>query len=301
MPPAASDARVVVIGDIALDVLVTPAGPVRRDTDTPSTVAMTQGGSAANVAAWLGSLGAGVDFVGCVGAGDAEAQAAPLQAFGVRAHLIEHPSLPTARIVILIEGDHRSFLTDGGAARALGASAVTDPLLRGASAVHLTGHSLLAPWQRAEASDLIARARALGVPVVVDPSSAGHLNDAGVDAVRDAIAGVDALLPNLDEARALTGLVDPVEQAVALTSLARAVVVTLGSDGVVVAVRGEEPVRLPAVPATVLDPTGAGDAFAAGYHRARVDGASDVDAARFAASVAAGAVALPGGRPALLG
>jgi len=294
---ARGEPRVVVIGDVIDDILVTPTRRIRRDTDTTARIALAQGGSAANAAAWLGSLGVRTDFRGRVGAGDAPRHIDALFAYGVRADIDEHPTLPTGRIVILIEGDHRSFLTDGGAARTLGAAAVTDGMLTGAAAVHLTGHSMLAAWQRAEATDLVARAAARDVPVVVDPSSAGFLRDVGPDRFLDAIAGVDALLPNLDEGRVLTGLDDPGEVAERLTQVARVVVLTLGSAGAIVARRGTDVVHVPAVGASVVDPTGAGDAFAAGFHAARVRGLGDVEAARSAAAIAGGAVAIPGGRP----
>ncbi len=69
---------ILVIGDVIDDIIVVPAGPIRPETDTLSTIVSTQGGSAANVAAWLGSLGAAVRFVGRVGAGDGPRQVEPL-------------------------------------------------------------------------------------------------------------------------------------------------------------------------------------------------------------------------------
>ena len=52
------------------DIVVVPSGPIRGDTDTPSSIRHRAGGSAANVASWLGRLNAGVDFVGRVAASD---------------------------------------------------------------------------------------------------------------------------------------------------------------------------------------------------------------------------------------
>ena len=59
--------RIVCFGDIIDDVVVVPNGPIRDDTDTDSVIRNRPGGSPANTAAWLGSLGAAVDFVGVVG------------------------------------------------------------------------------------------------------------------------------------------------------------------------------------------------------------------------------------------
>lgn len=249
--------RVVVMGDVIDDVLVRPHGPVRPGTDTAATIVVTAGGSAANTAAWLGRLGIPVDFHGRVGIGDAERHAADLQRHGVRAFLGEDPDLPTGRIVVIIDGEERTFLTMGGANRAFGADQLTDAQLAGAASLHLTGHSLLTPERLAQGADLIRRARAAGVAVVVDPSSSGFLSDIGPAAFLEAVRGVEALLPNLDEGRVLTGLADPAAIAAALTDAAATAVVTLGPGGAVVATRGAEPVHVPAVSAERVDPTGA--------------------------------------------
>jgi sugar/nucleoside kinase (ribokinase family) len=290
--------RVVVIGDVIDDIIVVPAGAVRAGTDTSAEIVVEPGGSAANTAAWLGRLGIAVDFHGLVGAGDAERHARELQRHGVRALLGEHPDLPTGRIVVLVDGDERTFLTMGGANRALGADAVTDAHLDGAAALHLTGHSMLTPERLAQAADLIDRARRAGVPAVVDPSSSGFLTDVGPAAFLDAMRGADALLPNLDEARVLTGTDDPAAAAASLTDVVPVAVVTVGPDGAVVAVRGSAPVAVPAVATDRVDPTGAGDAFAAAFHAARVRGADAVGAVEQAVAVASRAVSRRGARPA---
>ncbi|GAA1704074.1 PfkB family carbohydrate kinase [Microbacterium sediminicola] len=295
--------RIVVIGDVIDDILVTPHGPIRRDTDTESDIVYAQGGSAANVAAWLGHLGAPVDFYGRVGSGDAARHTATLAAHGVRALIEEADDRPTGRIVILLDGDSRTFLNMGGANRDLPVDVLTDERLMGAAAVHITGHSMLEPWRLARVPDLLGRTRRLGIPVVLDPSSAGFLRDVGVDNFLAAVAGVDILLPNRDEAEALTGLDDPEVAARALTAVAPTVIVTCGADGSYVA---EDPARMqsrvrvshvPAEPAHVVDPTGAGDAFAAGFHAAVRRGLSPVDAAAAASTIAARAVTLSGARP----
>lgn len=290
--------RVVVMGDVIDDVLVTPHGAVRAGTDTAADIVVTPGGSAANTAAWLGRLGIPVDFHGRVGIGDAERHAAELQRHGVRAFLGEDPDLPTGRIVVIIDGEERTFLTMGGANRAFGADQLTDAQLAGAASLHLTGHSLLTPERLAQGADLIRRARAAGVAVVVDPSSSGFLEDIGPAAFLEAVRGIDALLPNLDEGRVLTGLADPSAIAQALTDAASTAVVTLGPEGAMVAMRGSAPVHVPAVSARRVDPTGAGDAFAAAYHASRVRGADPVAAVASAVAVAARAVSRPGARPA---
>ncbi len=289
--------RVVVFGDVIDDVLVTPTGPVRAGTDTEAHIVVAPGGSAANTAAWLGRLGVPVDFHGRVGVGDAERHATALQRDGVRAFLGEDPDLPTGRIVVIVEDEERTFLTMGGANRAFSAAEVTDAHLEDAAALHVTGHSMLTRARLDACAGLLARARRRGVEVVVDPSSAGFLADVGAEAFLAAVSGASALLPNLDEARVLTGAVDPAAAARMLAQVVAVAVVTLGPDGAIVAVADAEPRHVPAVTAPRVDPTGAGDAFAAGYHAARFRGLEPVAAVESAVQIAARAVSRAGARP----
>ncbi|MEN9620784.1 MAG: hypothetical protein RL499_977, partial [Actinomycetota bacterium] len=117
--------RVVVVGDVIDDIIVVPRGPIRTDTDTAASITRHPGGSACNTAAWLGWLGARVDLVGRVGTGDADRHASALRASGVDAHLSEDPTLPTGTIVIVVDGETRTMLTDRGANATLASTAVT--------------------------------------------------------------------------------------------------------------------------------------------------------------------------------
>src|SRR5690554_3490156 len=113
--PSEVTARIVVFGDVIDDIVVVPNGPIRDDTDTPSRISHRAGGSAANVASWLGRQGAGVDFVGRVAASDVPRHEEVLAGFGVTPHLVADEELPTGTIVVLVDGDSRSMLTDRGA------------------------------------------------------------------------------------------------------------------------------------------------------------------------------------------
>ena len=77
--------RVLIVGDVIDDIVVTPLGKVTRDSDTTSHIRATPGGSAANQAAWLAVAGVSVRFVARVGAADVVRHRAELSAFGVDA------------------------------------------------------------------------------------------------------------------------------------------------------------------------------------------------------------------------
>ena len=295
--PTVTGSRALVVGDVIDDIIVVPRGPIRTDTDTAASVTRHPGGSACNTAAWLGWLGAPVDLVGRVGTGDVERHESALRASGVTPHLGDDPSLPTGTIVIVVDGETRTMLTDRGANAALSASAVTDALLDDAAVLHLTGYSLFDAFSLDDLAALTERAHARGVLVTFDPGSTGFIADFGLERFRSALAGIDVLLPNLDEGRLLSGEREGQAVADALLELCPAVVITGGASSVLVARRGEPAVEVAVEARRAVDPTGAGDAFTAGLIAALLDGAALDDAARAGARAAGVAVTRAGGRP----
>jgi len=293
--------RLVVVGDVIDDILVAPHGPVRADTDTTSTIVRRPGGSASNTAAWLGWLGAPVDLVGRVRAGDLQRHASALRASGVTPHLTEDPDHGTGTIVIIVDGEQRTMLTDRGANATLSPSAVTDALLDDAAHLHLTGYTLFDALEAESFAQLLQRAHAREVMVSLDPGSAGFLADYGVERFLADTAGVDLVLPNRAEALLLVGAgaAEPtnVELAEALREYAPAIVLTSGAAGVVIARRQEASVTVPVSAVTPTDPTGAGDAFSAGFLHGVVSGRGWREAAELGVQTAQKAVTLRGGRP----
>ena len=286
--------RIICFGDVIDDVVAIPDGPIRDDTDTRSSIRFRPGGSAANTAAWLGSLGAGVDFVGVVGRDDVDRHSAALD--GVVSHLRGHDTSPTGAIVVIVAGQQRTMLTARGANSYLDPSWVTDALLASAAVLHLTGHVVLNQAGGTAITALIARARAAGVTVSVDAGSAGFIADYGPAQFLTVFGEADILFPNFEEGILLTGLRSADEVVAKLGERFDTVVLTLGESGIRVA-HGGVVTPLSAATAVVVDPTGAGDAFCAGYLDEWVRSRDVVAAATAGAAVAARAVALVGGRP----
>jgi sugar/nucleoside kinase (ribokinase family) len=286
--------RIITYGDVIDDIVAIPDGPIRDDTDTPSSIHSRPGGSAANTAAWLGSIGADAVFVGSVSAWDVARHTQLLVAVGADADLHGSPELPTGTIVVIVEGQRRAMLTERGANTLLEPGWVTDELLAEASLLHVTGHALLNDAGADGINSLIARARVAGVTVSVAPGSAGFIADYGPERFLAAMAGADILFPSIDEGRLLTGLTraDEVGRALQFGT----VVLTQGAAGVTVFHEGAS-THVPAVAAPVVDPTGAGDAFCAGYLAAWVRTGDPVESAREGAVVASRAVGVIGGRP----
>jgi sugar/nucleoside kinase (ribokinase family) len=255
--------EVVVVGDLATDVVVLLEGSPAPGSDRPAAIRSRGGGAGANVAVHLARLGTPVTFAGCVGDDAAgTGLVAELAAAGVTPAVRTVAGAATGTIVSLVEpGGQRSMLADRGANLALEPADVPVPVPGGH--LHLSGYSLFAPGPRAAGLAALAAARAAGCTVSVDPASTGPLAAYGVRRWLADTAAATLVLPNADEARLLTGCADPVVAARALAAHHPIAVVTLGADGALWA-DGGRLVHRPAHPATVVDTTGAGDAFTAG-------------------------------------
>ena len=280
---------ILVVGDVIDDIVVIPAGPIVPDSDTPSAIRRVAGGSAANTAAWLGALGAPVTFVGAVDAADIERHTALLPRVSVRLQPVDEP---TGTIVVIVEGDRRTLLTARGANALLDLDTIPEDLFAGetgAAHVHLTGHTM-ADADGSAFARLIRRAKDAGATVSVNPGSVAYIERLGAARFARVIAGSDVLIATSAEGTALTGRDDPREISAALA--APTVVLTRGPEGAVV--NGEE---VPAASVEVVDPTGAGDAFCAGFLARWTDGDDPISAARFGAEIAARSLAIVGGRP----
>jgi ribokinase len=253
----------VVLGDLMVDVVTRASGALRRGSDTAARISVQGGGSAANVAAWAAYLGTPVTLVCRVGDDD-RGRAAVAELRGVEVRAAVDPERPTGTCVVLVEpGGERTMLPDPGANDGpLAAIPLGDHL-------HVVGYALLRDGPRAGALAAIERARAAGMTVSVDPSSWALLRPG-------AIPPVDLLLPNEREAPLVEG----------------DMVVKLGAGG---ARWGD--IHVPAERVDVLDTTGAGDAFAAGFLTAHLRGAGPRAALEAGCHTAGRAVAQVGARP----
>ncbi|MEO6713723.1 MAG: sugar kinase [Mycobacteriales bacterium] len=296
--------RIVVVGDIAVDIVARFTGALNVGSDSPATVSMSGGGSAANVATWLASLraapgSAGVVYVGRVGNDSAgRTQVDALSAAGVDVRAAIDLARPTGAVVVLVGDDgERTMFPDRGANAALSAADLPDDVFRRGSHLHVSGYSLLEESSRAAALAALERARAAGMTISVDPSSAAPLRALGAATFLEWTRGADLCIANLAEASELAGDDAPGELARRLASSTyREVVIKLGAEGAVWS-DGDTFVSAPAVTSRVVDTTGAGDAFAAGFLSSWVTGAPAHEALAAGAGLAAIACATVGGRP----
>jgi sugar/nucleoside kinase (ribokinase family) len=279
---------ILVVGDVALDVVATHSGSVVHGGDVRAKVALTIGGAGANTAAWLAWSGVETVLVARVGDDVAGRRAfEELTTIGVRCAFQIDPAASTTCVVVLVDGNgQRSMLPDRGAGGNLSASGLGSELLRDATHLHLSGYVLLDASSRDAGIAMLATAREAGLTTSVDPQAAALITDPA--AFVEELRGVDVLLPNLDELEVLTGSRDPASAA-ALLDTVGAVAVTTGPAGASWVDRNGV-VSVPSVPSECVDSTGAGDAFDAGLLAALLAGGSPED--RLLAGVRLGAKAV---------
>jgi sugar/nucleoside kinase (ribokinase family) len=292
--------RILVVGDLVTDVVVTAAEEIAVGSDTAAAITIGGGGQAANTAAWLGYGSCPVTLIAAVGDDPAgRERVAELVAAGVDCSVRAHSGIATGSVVVLSSAAERTMITDRGASLHLDPADVTAAVKIAPDAVHLhlSGYPLLHEGSRPGGLAALAAARERGLTTSVDAASAAPLRSLGAAAFLYLVRGVDLLLVNADEATALAGPGSPAEQGAVLAHTARNVVVKLGPDGALwcgrdSVVRVASGTRVP-----MLDPTGAGDAFAAGLLAAWSGGAEPEAALAAGAALGAAAVAKIGARP----
>jgi sugar/nucleoside kinase (ribokinase family) len=258
----------VVLGDLMLDVVVTPSRPVEPATDVPGRVLLVQGGSAANTARWLGRLGARSSLIAAVGR-DAVGRALvdSLRGDGVTPRVSRVAGARTGRIgVFVTPGGERSFVADRGAADLLEPGDIRPGWFDGADALHMPAYSLLGDPLGAASQRAIVLARAAGAAVSVDLASIGPLLADGRLAAHELIREVapDLLFANATEAEAFLAGRD----VDALLDFASTAVVKRGAKGATILARtGTDRTRFEVATEHLIatDTTGAGDAFDAGF------------------------------------
>ena len=292
--------NVLCIGDVMLDVIarinVSPQ-KINFGSDTASQISTSSGGAAGNVAAWLTRTDARSTIVSHVGDDPAGAAiVAEFDALGVNRGDLVIPGETSGVVVVLVDSSgERTMFPDKGANSRL---TVTDlPDLGAFQAVYVSGYALLNPLARDGVLAMIEKIKADGLPIYFDPASVGSMKDVTDKELHTWFSMMDILLLNEEESIYLTGSVD-IERALDyLLDFSQVVVIKRGSAGAIAKARGFDSISLPAVATTVIDTTGAGDSFAAGFIASYSKNHDLTAALQAGGELAAGCVAIVGGRP----
>ena len=292
--------NVLCIGDVMLDVIarinVSPQ-KINFGSDTASRISTSSGGAAGNVAAWLTRTDARSTIVSHVGDDPAGAAIiAEFDALGVSNGDLVVPGETSGVVVVLVDSSgERTMFPDKGANSRLTAQDLPD--LNSFQAVYISGYALLNPLARDGVLAMIEKIKADGLPIYFDPASVGAMKDVADKELHNWFSMMDVLFLNEEESIYLTGSVD-IERALNyLLDFSQVVVIKRGSAGAIAKARGFDSISLPAFAATVVDTTGAGDSFAAGFIASYSKNHDLTAALQAGGELAAGCVAIVGGRP----
>jgi sugar/nucleoside kinase (ribokinase family) len=292
--------NVLCIGDVMLDVIarinVSPQ-KINYGSDTASRISTSSGGAAGNVAAWLTRTDARSTIISHVGDDPAgSAIVAEFDALGVAHGDLVIPGETSGVVVVLVDSSgERTMFPDKGANSRLTIADLPD--LSNFQAVYISGYALLNPLARDGVLEMVAKIKADGIPIYFDPASVGSMKDVTDKELHTWFSFMDVLLLNEEESIYLTGSVD-IERALDyLLDFSQVVVIKRGSAGAIAKARGFDSISVPAVATTVVDTTGAGDSFAAGFIASFSKNRDLTAALQAGGELAAGCVAIVGGRP----
>lgn len=289
-PPTTPPMTVAAVGVHVLDthVLGVESIPDGSDGQLVETIRMSPAGTAGGTAVVLSRLGAAVRSYGAVGSdpvGDTLLALLAREGVDVSGLVRKAEAQTSASVLPVRPNGDRPAWHCIGANGAFTLADLPDDVLDGVTHLHLGGPEFLGGEAAAE---LLARARAAGITTSVDVLAPG---DPDLLAwIEAALPHTDYLLPNDEQVLGFTGAATLAEGARALVARgAGCVAVTQGAKGALV-VTADDAVAVPALPidpADLVDTTGCGDAFSAGFLRGLSLGMKPSDAATLGCATAA--------------
>lgn len=290
--------KILCIGDLALDVIAQLKESINYGNDTSSRISTHPGGQAANVSTWITRTNAKAQLVARVGNDPVGfALISDLDKYGVDHMNLMRSGRPTGVVVILVDANgERTMFPDNGANADLEVSDL--PPLDSFDGVYLSGYALLDFRSRDVVLAMVKKIKAAGIPIFFDPTTTGAMKIVSREEVLSWVSLMDGILLNAEEAIYLGGdsQIELAEEN--LKAYTPLVVIKLGSRGAMAFFK-DESVRVAAVTTNVVDTTGAGDSFAAGFIPMWLQ-THDLDQALTAGtSLAAKCVATVGARPPL--
>jgi sugar/nucleoside kinase (ribokinase family) len=252
---------------------------------------LMSGGCAANVAVDLARLGRRSAVVGRVG----DDSFGRFIADGLKQAGVDDRYLTASRdeatscsMIVNVRGQDRRFIHSRGANRLLTGAEISRDMLRQTRVVYVGGYCLSDQPSAANIAALFRAAGECGVKTVLDvviPQPANYW-----PFLEPVLPWTDVFLPNNDEAAIITGERDPLTQSLRFREAgAKAVIITCGEGGSVT-VCPEGRFRGGRYHVALVDGTGSGDAFAAGYIHGLLEGADVTQCVRIGSALGASCV-----------
>jgi sugar/nucleoside kinase (ribokinase family) len=264
--------------------------------DTRTVISTHGGGAGGNVASWLAVLGNDVTMVGRIGDDAAGAAiTSEFDALGISYGDIVKDGLHTGVVICLVDpSGERTMLADNGANAGLSIDDL--PALDGVDAIYITGYAPLAPLSRIGVLEMVRVINARGIPIFFDPATVGGMKDVPIDEILSWCGLMNTLIMNEEEAIYLSGSSDLEAALEFFLEYAQRAIIKRGSQGAIGLERRGEIISVGTHATEVIDTTGAGDSFAAGFIDAITSGSNFAQAIERASAVAAHCVAIVGAR-----
>lgn len=263
------------------------------ETLKPYGSAMAAGGSTANTVSGIAKLGVEAGYIGKVGKDE---HGHFFENEMVKTHvkpLMMTTATPTgcAQAIISKDGE-RTFATYLGAALELSPDDLKPKLFDGWDILFVEGYLV---FNRPVVDKALEIAKSKGMKVAMDMASF-NVVEANRDYMLDIIKNnIDIVFANEEEAKALTGLEDPEASLHTIAELCDIAVVKVGAKGAYVQ-HGDQMVKVDPIPAKVIDTTGAGDMWAAGFMAGLVKNENLEKCARMGAVLAANIIEVIGAK-----
>ncbi len=253
---------------------------------------LVTGGSVANAINGIANLGVQGGFLGTVGRDDLGKLFEDEQINQGIHPLLIHSDLPTGRAVGLVEPNgERTFATYLGAASELHPDDITPERLHGFDLLFVEGYLV---YNHALIIAAMVAAKNAGLTIALDLASY-NVVEANLDLLKELVDSyVDILFANEEEAKAFTGM-EPLESVINLAGRCDIAIVKVGKDGAYVQ-QGDTRFKIPAAGDLVIDTTGAGDFFAAGFLAGQAKGYSLEKSGKLGALLASRVIRVPGAK-----
>ena len=223
---------------------------------------MAAGGSTANTMSGAAKLGVKTGYIGKVGNDDlGRFFANEMTKTNVRPLMLNTDTPTGCAIAIISKDGERTFATYLGAALELSADDIRQEMFDGWDLLYLEGYLVL---NQALVNKSLQLAKAKGMTIAIDLASY-NIVEANRDYLNDIVKNyIDIVFANEEEAKAFSGLEDPEAALHYLASMCDIAIVKVGAKGSY-AQHGDQVVKIDPIPAKVVDTTGAGDLWAAGF------------------------------------
>lgn len=256
----------LVIGDVMFDIVARIDGPPFAGSDHRAKISFLLGGSGANQSIWASHLGVPSKFYGCVHADDYDTIIQEFVEYGVNP-MLQQVATHSGRVVCIVSDDgERNFITDRGANDLLQLKCLPIPLMNDVDHVHISGHLLYQEHIYHDLINFIANCKSKDIIISMDIGSASFVRDVGANRFNVIAEACNFLFANNDELKAISDDSIIKNEGQHQHSCHGVIVLKNGADGArCVDSYNNIIAESNGVEVSVVDSTGAGDAFFAGF------------------------------------